>query len=476
MTMRHVATLLVLLGLFARSFVGAVEPAPQKPQESPYEPTTENLAAREEFRDAAFGIFIHWGIYSVKGEGEWVMNNAQMTIDQYEPLAEKFNPTKFDAAEWVTLFKKAGAKYITITSKHHDGFAMWDSAVSDYDIIDRTPYKKDVLKALADECEKQGIKLCFYHSHLDWHHPDYYPRGRTGAHSGRPDAGDFNRYLDYMDAQLAELLSGEYGQVGAIWFDGWWDQQSKHLGKPDADPQETQVDWRLRQTYDLIHRLQPACLIGNNHHVAPFAGEDFQMFERDLPGENKVGFSKDAAVSQLPLETCDTINGNWGYRASDQNFKSVKQLVHYLVNAAGRNANLLLNVGPLPDGTIDPESSERLLGMGRWLETYAPAVQGTRSGPVAPQTWGVTTRRDATIYVHLLNPPEKVDGWITLTGSAKLPAGELTRFDRDERVASRRNEAGDLEVQLAEFDEIDTILTLNAKEDQAERTISPDAE
>ncbi len=456
---RYFWTAVALLGVATTMLVRAAEPTSP---ETPYKPSAENLAAREEFRDAAFGIFIHWGIYSVKGEGEWVMNNAKMTIDQYEPLAEKFNPTKFDAAEWVALFKNSGAKYITITSKHHDGFAMWDSEVSDYDIVDRTPYQQDVLKALAEECERQGIKLCFYHSHLDWRHPDYYPRGRTGQHSGRPDSGDFDRYLDYMDAQLSELLSGEYGQVGAIWFDGWWDQQSKQMGKPDADPQQTQVDWRLRQTYDLIHRLQPSCLVGNNHHVSPFPGEDFQMFERDLPGENKTGYSKDAEVGALPLETCDTINGNWGYRASDQNFKSVKQLVHYLVNAAGRNANLLLNVGPLPDGTIDPESAERLLGMGKWLETYAPSVRGTRGGPVAPQDWGVTTHRGETIYVHLLNPPEAKEGWLILAGTDQLPQGTLKRFGTETEVTTRRNDAGLLEVQLAKLDEIDTVLVLES--------------
>jgi alpha-L-fucosidase len=458
--MRHTRLKLwtpVVLLFLVPAGLSAADPA----GETPYTPSPENLAAREAFRDDAFGIFIHWGIYAVKGEGEWVMHNNKMTIEEYEPLAENFIPVKFDAREWVSLFKRAGARYITITSKHHDGFAMWDSHVSDYDIVDRTPYGKDVLKQLADECERQGVKLCFYHSHLDWHHPDYFPRGRTGGHSGRDESGDFSRYLDYMDAQLAELLSGEYGQVGAIWFDGWWDQQSKHLGKPGADPLETEVDWRLRQTYDLIHRLQPACLVGNNHHVDPFAGEDFQMFERDLPGENKVGYSKDATVSQLPLETCDTINGNWwGYHAGDKNFKSVKQLIHYLVNAAGRNANLLLNVGPLPDGTIDPQSAERLLGMGEWLAKYEPTIRGTRGGPVPPQGWGVSTHRGQTVYLHLLIPPEGADGWYTLSGTKELPNGGVKRFGTEETVDTRRNVEGELEVKLAHLDDTDTVLVV----------------
>jgi len=213
-----------------------------------YKPAPENLEARKWFQDAKFGMFIHWGVYSVLEDGEWVMNNRKIPISEYEKLPPKFNPTKFDAAEWVSLAKNAGMKYITITSKHHDGFAMWATKQSKWNIVDATPYGKDPLKMLADECRRQGIKLFFYHSQLDWHHPDYYPLGRTGHASGRFPGGDFNRYLDYMDRQLRELLTG-YGEIGGIWFDGWWD-------KPDAD-------WRLDKTYSLIHSLQPAALVGS---------------------------------------------------------------------------------------------------------------------------------------------------------------------------------------------------------------------
>jgi len=172
-----------------------------------YKPTPENLAAREWFQDARFGMFVHWGVYSVLGDGEWVMNNRKIRVAEYEKLPAFFNPVDFDPAAWVALVKAAGMKYITITSKHHDGFAMFDSKVSDWDIVDRTPYKRDVLKMLADECHRQGIKLFFYHSQLDWHHPDYYPRGHTGHDTGRPESGEWYRYLDYMDAQLKELLT-----------------------------------------------------------------------------------------------------------------------------------------------------------------------------------------------------------------------------------------------------------------------------
>ena len=171
-----------------------------------YQPAPENLKAREWFQDAKFGLFVHWGIYSVRGRGEWALYNDRIPLTSYEKLARFFNPTEFDPKEWVALVKAAGMKYVTITSKHHDGFAMFDSKISDWDIVDRTPYGKDVLKMLADECHKEGIKLFFYHSQLDWHHPDYFPLGRTGDGLGKPEGGDWARYLEYQDGQLRELL------------------------------------------------------------------------------------------------------------------------------------------------------------------------------------------------------------------------------------------------------------------------------
>jgi alpha-L-fucosidase len=417
--------------------------------DAPYVPTLENLAAREAFRDDQFGVFIHWGIYSVPGRGEWVMQNERIPIDKYEPIAAQFNPEKYDANEWVQLFKRAGAKYVTITSKHHDGFCMWDSKQTDWDIIDRTPYKKDVLKQLAEACQRHGLKLFFYHSQLDWHHPEYYPRAHTGQFAGRAESGDFNEYIDYMNAQLAELLGGDYGPIAGIWFDGWWDQQKKRRPEfKDAAPQETLLDWRLRETYDLIHRLQPACLVGANHHVAPFPGEDFQMFERDLPGENKGGHSRDAVVGALPLETCDTLNHSWGYNAEDHNFKTVKQCVHYLARAAGRNANLLLNVGPRPDGTIDAESAKRLEGIGQWLAKFERTVRPTRGGPVPPQPWGVSTESPDAVYLHVLDSTTAGEGgWLTLTGTETVKGNELACVGEDGPVVWRRGDRGSIRVK-----------------------------
>ncbi len=359
------------------------------PAQSDYTPTHENRRARQEFQDAKFGMFIHWGVYSLLGEGEWVFHERKLTVDEYNRLPVFFNPQKFEAQAWVALAKAAGMKYITITSRHHDGFAMFDSKVSDWNIVQRTPYARDPLKMLADECHRQGIKLFFYYSQLDWHNPDYYPRGTSGWDNGRPQSGNWNRYLDeYMNGQLRELLSN-YGPIGGIWFDGMWD-------KPDAD-------WHLAKTYALIHQLQPAALIIPNHHQTPKPGEDVQTFERDLPGQNTAGFNTKYVSSDLPLESSDTINESWGFNIGDSKYKSPAELVRRLVRAAGNNSNLLLNIGPMPNGEIQQEFVSRLREVGQWLSKYGDSVYGTRGGPFPPGDWGVTTQKGNKVYVHVLN-------------------------------------------------------------------------
>jgi alpha-L-fucosidase len=319
---------------------------------------------------------------------------------------------------------------------------MFHTKQNKWNIVDATPYGKDPLKMLADECHRQGIKLFFYHSQLDWHNPDYYPRGRTGQTSGRPDSGDWNTYLDFMDAQLTELLTN-YGPIGGIWFDGMWD-------KPDAD-------WRLQRTYSLIHRLQPAALVGSNHHQTPFEGEDFQMFEKDLPGQNETGFSRDAKVSELPLETCDTINRSWGYNASDSGYKSTAELIRYLARAAGYGANFLLNIGPRPDGTIQPEFVERLKQMGAWLDQYGESIYATERGPIGPRRWGVTTQKGGKVYVHLLDQPDELLALPSLpkkvAKATLLKDGKPVEFDEHRwglllRVPLSRRDAYDTVVAL----------------------------
>jgi alpha-L-fucosidase len=356
-----------------------------------YYPAPENLLNRIWFQDARFGMFIHWGVYSVLGDGEWVMNIRKIDKPTYEKLPPLFNPEAFNPTEWVSLAKTAGMKYIVITSKHHDGFCMFNSRFTDWDITDRTPYRKDVLKMLADECHKQGIKLFFYYSQLDWYQGNYYPRGETGATAGRPDKGNWNEYLRYMNNQLTELLTN-YGQIGGIWFDGWWD-------KRDAD-------WQLDSTYQLIHRLQPGCLIGSNHHLTPKPGEDFQMFEKDLPGFNHSGFSSESKVGALPLESCETMNTSWGFNLLDKNYKTSEALIRYMVRSAGYNSNFLLNVGPMPNGKIQPEFMDTLKKIGQWMERYGETIYTTREGPVSPRSWGVSTRKGNRVFLHILQPED----------------------------------------------------------------------
>ncbi|HTH64542.1 MAG TPA: alpha-L-fucosidase [Gemmatimonadales bacterium] len=353
--------------------------------------SAERLAARAWFADAKFGLFIHWGVYSELGAGEWVMHNRQIGVPAYEALASTFDPTKFDAKAWVALARRAGVRYITITSRHHDGFSMFKTAETPYNIVDWTPFKRDPMAELAEACHAAGIKLFFYYSQLDWHHADYWPRGATAWDNGRPASGDWSRYLKFMNAQLTELLT-HYGAVGGIWFDGMWD-------KPAAD-------WQLDSTYALIHRLQPATLIIPNHHQRPRAGEDVQTFEQDLPGANTAGFNTSYVSGNLPLETSLTMNDSWGFNITDTNYKPVRAIVGYLVRAAGNGGNLLLNVGPRPDGTISPEFAARLDSLGEWLGTYGTAIYDTRRGPVGPRSWGATTRRGDTVFVHVLDWPD----------------------------------------------------------------------
>lgn len=372
--------------LFALFFIAAGATAQQG-----YTPSPENLKNRMEFQDMKFGVFIHWGIYSMMADGEWIMNNKNIHYKEYAKLAEGFYPSKFDASKWVSDVKAAGAKYICITTRHHDGFSMFGTKQSPFNIVDATPFKRDVIKELSDECHKQGIKLHFYYSLLDWGRTDYYPLGRTGRNVGRTEHGTWENYHQFMLNQLTELLTN-YGEIGAIWFDGQWDQ--------DQNPD---FDWRLPEIYAHIHKLQPGCLIINNHHLTPIEGEDAQTFEKDLPGHNTTGFADEQTVGTLPLETCETMNNSWGYNITDLKYKSEKELIHYLVKTAGNNANLLMNVGPRPNGEFPDIALQRYLAMGEWLKKYGETIYGTRGGFIAPRDWGVTTQKGNKLYVHILN-------------------------------------------------------------------------
>jgi len=366
-----------------------------------YTPTKENLQARQWFDSAKFGMFIHWGASSVLGAGEWVMNNRNIQVAEYNRLVHIFNPIDFDAQKWVSTAKNAGMNYITLITRHHDGFSLWDTKQSDWKVT-KTPYGKDIVKQVADECHKQGIKLFFYYSLLDWYRSDYqYETGRTGKGTGRTEKSNWAGYLNFMKAQLTELLTN-YGEVAGIWFDGHWDQLDNDHDKTN----KSKVDWHYTEIYELIHRLQPKCMIGNNHHLLPIPGEDFQMFEKDLPGHNTTGFGG-AAVSKLPLETCETINDSWGFNITDRNYKSTKNLIQYLVKASGYGANFLLNIGPMPNGQIQPEFTERLNAVGQWLKQNGETIYGTKGGFIQPQSWGAVTEKGNKAWIHLLNATDE---------------------------------------------------------------------
>ena len=384
-----------------------------------YVPTPEAAAAKEQFRDNKFGVFIHWGIYSMLARGEWVMYNEKIPYKEYSKLPGGFYPSRFNADEWVRQIKASGAKYITITSRHHDGFSMYATKASPYNIVDDTPYGRDIIKELADACHKEGLTLNFYYSLLDWGREDY-PRDPAIAHTPR-EQEMYAHYLDFMCAQITELLTN-YGPIGCIWFDGDWAK----IHKPEPGQEMViDFDWGYERIYKLIHELQPSCLVANNHHRVPIPGEDIQLFERDIPGENSAGYGRTSHVStELALETCKTLNKSWGYDIKDDNWKSVPELIRILLATAGRNANLLLNVGPQPDGCIPEESVVRLAEMGKWLSVNGETIFGTRATMLKPQPWGVLTHKDGHIYLHVTEAPE--GGVITLP--FKLKAKKVLDF------------------------------------------------
>ncbi len=420
-----------------------------------YTPTATNLEARKLFQDMKFGMFIHWGVFSVPGDGEWVMNNHKITVKDYKRLINVFDPEDFNAAQWVGAAKSAGMKYITFITRHHDGFSNWDTKQSDWKITN-TRYKKDIVKQLSEECKKQGIKLFCYYSLLDWSRDDYqYTTGRTGKNTGRTAKPDWEHYINFMKAQLTELLTN-YGEISGIWFDGHWDQLANDTDKSSR----SNVDWHYDEIYALIHKLQPQCLIGNNHHLAPISGEDFQMFEKDLPGGNSTGFGGQD-ISALPLETCETMNDHWGYSLSDDNYKTVTFLIQNIVTAAGLNANYLLNVGPMANGPIQPEFVDTLAAIGKWMAKNGESYYGTRGYAIPRQEWGVITGRDKQLYVHILKTPGAQNYIFIPAVKEKIASASLLS---GEKVQFRQVPEGIfVYMDKSKFDGIDLIVKLTVK-------------
>lgn len=343
---------------------------PLAAQESQYEKDQR----MEWWREATFGMFIHWGLYALPagewnnqtvkkgGVGEWIMHSLDIPIKDYEQLATQFNPIYFDAEQWVAIAKNAGMKYIVITSKHHDGFSLWDSKVSTYDIMDASPFKRDLLKELADACKKAGIKLCFYHSIMDWHHPDA-ESPKDYSHQNNPSA-NWDRYReDYLIPQLTELVT-QY-QPAVLWFDGewipeWTEEQGQELYRylMDLDP-ELIINNRIgkaRQGMSGMNAYQNA------------AG-DFGTPEQEILN----------GTSDYDWEVCMTMNDTWGYRKDDTNWKSATTLIHQLIDITAKGGNYLLNIGPMANGLIPQASIERLYTIGAWLQSNGEAIYNTNS-------------------------------------------------------------------------------------------------
>jgi alpha-L-fucosidase len=398
----------------------------QRPDGNLVNETPEQFAKRTKWwREAKFGMFIHWGVYSVpadskKGLAEWYFSNERLQVAEYEKFVPQFNPTKFDAKKIVAAAKYAGMKYIVITSKHHDGFAMFNSSVSPYDIVDATPYKRDLMKDLANECKKQGVRLCFYHSIMDWHHPDYLPR-REWEKETRPAAGaNYARYVDYMKTQLRELVN-QYNP-GVMWFDGEWENTWTHeMGK---------------DLYAYVRGLKPDILINNRVDkgrqgmqgmtaAGTFMG-DFGTPEQEIP---PTGF----ADGRL-WETCMTMNDTWGYARNDNNWKSSDILIKNLIDVASKGGNYLLNVGPTETGELTPETYDRLAALGRWMSKNSTAIYGTSGSPFARLTFnGRCTRKGNTLYLHVFHWPGTeltLDGLTTKVANVRVLGGEKLSYEQ----------------------------------------------
>jgi alpha-L-fucosidase len=349
------------------------------------------------FQDAKYGMFIHWGLYSLLGRGEWVMHWEKIQVPEYEMLVSQFNPEDFNAKGWVQLAANAGQRYMVITSRHHDGFSMYDTSLSDYKVTN-TPFKRDPIAELAEACSVHpDIKLGFYVSLLDWHHPAY----RFREHSGLA----WEDYLGFLHGQVRELCTN-YGELACFWFDGDWPRHPINEENAYFTPGGP---FEYDKLYGIIRELQPDAVIHNNRHEKPLPGEDVQGFEQDLPGANTAGFNT-TEIYDLPVEVCMTINDNWGIDFKDENHKSTRQLVHNLVKSASVGGNYLLNVGPSGKGTILPEHAKRLRQMGRWLKLNGDSVYRTRAGRIPPAKGFVSTYKplseggsgDGTHFVHVL--------------------------------------------------------------------------
>lgn len=425
-------------------------------------PTQKKLTDNERmawWRDAGFGMFIHWGLYAVpggvykgktvRGNAEWIMDKLDIPVKEYEQFAGQFNPVKFDAKEWVSIAKNAGMKYIVITSKHHDGFCLWDSEVTDYDVMNASPFKRDIIKELAEACKKEGIKFCFYHSIVDWHHPQAQAPLFPNYNAGQRDQSVFNPefpeyYKNYLKPQVKELLTN-YGDIGVVWFDGdWIPDYTSEMGK---------------ELYQYIRELQPNTIINNRvdkgrtgmagmNREGNFAG-DFGTPEKEIP---------DTGIEGVDWESCLTMNNTWGFKSTDHNWKSTETLIHNLIDIVSKGGNLLLNVGPTAEGLIPEPSVERLRVMGDWLQVNGGAIYGAQASPFDKPSWGRYTSKQGILYAHVFDWP--ANGRLVIDKSVKIIKASLLA-DADGSLAVATSTQGDV-VLLPETvpDSITTVIKL----------------
>jgi len=419
-----------LLKLFAASMIIGTLLGSVAHAETP----AERDARMDWWRDARFGMFIHWGLYAVPagewqgkeigGIGEWIMNSADIPVADYEKLAPQFNPTAYDPAAWAKAAADAGVKYVVITSKHHDGFCLFDTDTTDWDVVDATPHGKDLLKPLADACRAEGIKFCTYYSIMDWHHPAQ-DRGPEQYNPSTIKEGRRDEYKQYMKQHLTELLESVDPEV--LWFDGEW---------PDW--------WREedgREIYAFLLEKKPTLIVNNrigkgrdgmaglNKDDGQYTG-DFGTPEQEIPAQGLPG---------VDWESCMTMNDTWGFKKNDHNWKSPETLIRNLVDIASKGGNYLLNVGPTADGRIPDESLERLAAMGKWMDVNGESIYGTTASPFEQLSWGRATKRsgdtESEIYLHVFDWP--ADGKLqvpAVKGSVKsaklLAGGESVKFEQ----------------------------------------------